>query len=60
MKFLASITTILTIPTLLASVYGMNVGLPFEGQPWAFAFVVGLALAVSGVVGVIFWRKDWL
>jgi magnesium transporter len=60
MKFLASITIILTIPTLIASLYGMNVGLPLEGQPWAFAFVLALAAGVAGLVGFIFWRKDWL
>lgn len=60
MKFLASITIILTLPTMIASFYGMNVSLPAQGQVWAFGFVAGLALLAVTVVAYIFWRRDWL
>lgn len=33
MKFLASITILLSIPTLFASFWGMNVGVPFAESP---------------------------
>ncbi|HKZ70550.1 MAG TPA: magnesium transporter CorA family protein [Anaerolineales bacterium] len=59
MKFLASMTILLSLPSLVASIYGMNVGLPLQQHPQAFVFVMGLSLAISIVVAIIFWRKDW-
>lgn len=35
-KLFTSLTVILTIPTIIASLYGMNVALPFEKSPSAF------------------------
>ena len=50
MKTLTTISLILILPTLLASLYGMNVSLPFEGDPNAFWIVIGLsAVAVAGL-----------
>jgi len=60
MKFLASVTIILALPTLVASIYGMNVSLPLSGHPSAFWGVLGFAVVVSLLVVVIFWRRDWL
>ncbi len=34
LKILASISLILMLPTLIASLYGMNVGLPLENNPY--------------------------
>ncbi len=59
MKFLASMTIVLSLPSLVASVYGMNVGLPLQSHPLAFVIVMSLSLAVSIAVGIIFWKKDW-
>jgi magnesium transporter len=59
MKFLASVTIVLALPTMIASFYGMNVGLPLEGHPSAFLIVLGVSLLVSLAVVLIFWRKDW-
>jgi magnesium transporter len=59
MKFLTAFTVILAIPTLIASIYGMNVGLPLAHSPMAF---MGISL-VSGLlvlaVGLLFWRRNW-
>lgn len=50
MKTLTTISLILILPTLLASLYGMNVSLPFEDDPNAFWIVIGLsAIAVAGL-----------
>lgn len=58
MKRLTVISLMLMIPTLVASIYGMNVGLPFQDNPWAFPVVVGIALLVSSVVLIVFrWKK---
>jgi len=60
MKFLASVTIILALPTLVASIYGMNVDLPLEAHPLAFWYVLGSAVIVSIGVVAVFIRKDWL
>jgi magnesium transporter len=60
MKFLASATIILALPTLIASVYGMNLNLPFQQHPQAFWITMGGALMISAVVITVFIRKDWL
>ncbi|MBM3121009.1 MAG: magnesium transporter CorA family protein [Chloroflexi bacterium] len=60
MKFLASVTIILALPTLVASIYGMNVDLPLDSHPLAFYYVLAAALIVSIVVVVVFIRRDWL
>jgi magnesium transporter len=59
MKFLASITIVLSLPTMIASFYGMNVDLPLAGHPIAFLFTLGLSLTVSMSVAIYFWRHDW-
>jgi magnesium transporter len=60
MKFLASATIILALPTLIASIYGMNLNLPFQRHPQAFFITMGAAVLISLVVVVVFIRKDWL
>ncbi|EKD24170.1 MAG: hypothetical protein ACD_81C00089G0006 [uncultured bacterium] len=59
MKFLAGITILLTLPTMIASVFGMNVHLPLQENPMAFAGVMGLIALVSLIAFWIFSKKDW-
>jgi len=60
MKFLAAVTVVLIIPTVISTFYGMNVRLPLEDSPSAFLVLVGVSLLTSVIVGVIFWKKGWL
>jgi magnesium transporter len=60
MKFLASITIILSLPTMIASFYGMNVRLPLGEWGWTFPLILAAAVLVCASVAVLFWRKDWL
>ena len=57
MKFLAAITIILTIPTIIASILGMNVGVPFAGTIWGFWAVIGIIVAVTVPVLIIMIKK---
>lgn len=59
MKYLTSITIILALPTLIASIYGMNVTLPMQGRPYAFALVMGFSLLVSLLLVMVFIRKKY-
>ena len=61
MKFLATITIVMSIPTMVASFYGMNVnpaGMPFAESPWGFTIVLMFAVALSLIVAYIFSKKD--
>lgn len=44
MKVLTTITVLLAIPNVFYGMYGMNVALPFQDQPWAYMAVVGLTV----------------
>ena len=57
MKRLTSITIMLMLPTLVASIYGMNVPLPGQHSPLAFYFPILLSLALSLIIGLYFMRK---
>ena len=57
MKLLTSITIMLTIPTLFASLWGMNVPVPFQNSPWGFLVVCGISLIASINSGIIMFRK---
>ncbi|MCM2531212.1 magnesium transporter CorA family protein [Neobacillus pocheonensis] len=59
MKFLTSITIILSFPTMVASFYGMNVNIPFQHSPYAFFITLMLAGVLSCVTGFIFWKKQY-
>jgi len=58
MKFLASIT-IVSIPTIVTSFYGMNVALPFQNTSWAPAFVVLVSVFLMALVIMVFSRRNW-
>ena len=57
---LTIITILLTIPTIISSLYGMNVGLPLMNHPFAFWMVLlFIGLIVLGV-GYYFHKNRWL
>lgn len=60
MKQLASLTLLIAVPSMFASLYGMNVLLPFAQQPWAFAAVVGVSIVVVAVIAALLRARRWL
>ena len=60
MKLLASITIVLSLPTLIASIWGMNVPLPFATNPYGFGIVCGISVLVSLIAFVWLKKKDML
>jgi Mg2+ and Co2+ transporters len=60
MKVLASLTIVLSFPTIIASFYGMNVDLPLQNDPRAFVFTVVLSLVACTIALFFLWRKRWL
>ena len=59
MKFLTSITIILSFPTMVASFFGMNVDLPFQHHPLAFILAIFLAVTMAGMTAFVFWKKKY-
>lgn len=59
-KLLTALTIILSLPTMIASLYGMNVKLPVADSPFAFWFLFIFILLVSVLSFYIFQRKRWL
>jgi len=58
MKFLAAITIVLSIPTMIASFYGMNFDfIPGARSPLGFYLTVGGALIVTFIIVLIFKKK---
>lgn len=57
MKFLASITIILSVPTTIFSLWGVNVPLPFAESEWGFFLVITIAMIGSGITVALLWLK---
>ncbi|MBQ8481502.1 MAG: magnesium transporter CorA family protein [Alphaproteobacteria bacterium] len=56
MKFLAAITIVLSIPTMLASFWGMNVGVPVAASAYGFWIVISISMVATLLV-IIYFRK---
>ena len=50
MKVLTSITIILSVPTMIASYWGMNVPVPLQHNPFGFLIIIGISILISIVV----------
>lgn len=59
LKRLSVITIVLTFPVLVASIYGMNVPIPYQHSPNAFYIPVFLSLVLSLVIGWFFLNKKF-
>lgn len=60
MKFLASFTIIVTIPNIIAGIFGMNVDLPLAASPFAFALILQMIVIACLIVLFVFYKKRWL
>jgi magnesium transporter len=56
MKFLAAITIVLSIPTMLGTFWGMNVAVPFANMTYGFGAVISLSLLGTLIV-ILFFKK---
>ena len=60
MKFLAAMTIILAIPTLISSFFGMNVPVPLAEQGTSFWFLAVLSGGIAAASAYFLWRKNML
>ncbi|MFW5703733.1 MAG: magnesium transporter CorA family protein [Patescibacteria group bacterium] len=59
-KLFTSLTIVLTVPTIIGTLYGMNVPLPFASNPYAFAGIIITSILIMLAVVFIFIQKDWM
>ena len=59
-KALTILTIVIMLPTLVVSVFSMNVNLPFKhDNPTSFWIISLLAFLPAITVGILWWRKRW-
>jgi magnesium transporter len=59
MKFLTSITIILSFPTMVASFYGMNVDIPFQHTHHSYIAPIVISGLLTTLTAFIFWKKKY-
>ena len=57
LKRLTTLTIVLTVPILIASIYGMNVPIPYKDTPYAFWIPVIFSLIILAVVAWNYWKR---
>ncbi len=57
MKFLASMTIVVSVPTMVTGLWGANVNVPWQNSPFGFWAVLGLALGATGIAIFFLWKK---
>ncbi|HFC97969.1 MAG TPA: magnesium transporter CorA family protein [Thermosulfurimonas dismutans] len=57
MKFLTALAIVLAMPTLISSIYGMNIRLPLQNNPHAFWIVMGISFGISILTAIYFVKK---
>lgn len=53
MKKLTALTVLITLPNVFYGMYGMNVILPFQETPWAYAAIVGFTAGLILLVYIL-------
>ena len=59
MKVLALLTIAISIPTMIASFYGMNVNLPLQNNSMIFLYLLIIAVGLTGAGFLYFKHKKW-
>ena len=57
MKLLASLTILLSVPTIVAGLFGMNVPIPFDNHPAGFAIATGIAVIATLLCFFMLYKK---
>jgi len=59
LRILTVLTILLTVPLVIASLYGVNVDLPFQEGKYTFYFILLLNIGILTILAVLFKKKDW-
>lgn len=58
MKFLASVTIVMAIPTMVFSYFGQNFPIPFQADPFMWIYVLIGAIVISLIVTFFLYKRD--
>ena len=58
MKFLAGVTIVMAVPTMISGLWGMNVPVPFAENEYGFLIMTLLAFFISCSAAYVLWRKN--
>ena len=59
MKIYTIISLVMSIPTMIFSMYGMNfTNIPLSGHPFGFWIMTVLSMALAGIAGWVFTRSN--
>jgi len=58
-KALTLITIAIMLPTLVVSIFSMNVKIPLAWHEQAFWIITALAAMSSAIIGILWWNKRW-
>lgn len=59
MKILASVTILLSIPTIISGIFGMNVNVPFgQDNPYGFSIVMAGIIVTCIICAIFLYKKD--
>ncbi|MDF1497779.1 MAG: magnesium transporter CorA family protein [Patescibacteria group bacterium] len=60
MRILTVATIILTVPTIISSIYGMNISLPIQNNSSAFLIIILIIILFSLLFFMIIKKKKWM
>lgn len=60
MKFLTSVTIVLSLPTMIASFWGMNVELPFSHNAYGFGIILIISFVIAFITSWWLKKRDML
>lgn len=58
-RLLTILTVVISIPTLIASIYGMNTNLPLADEPYAFSALAAISIILTVLFIYMFKRSRW-
>jgi magnesium transporter len=58
-KALTVITILIMMPTLIVSIFSMNVRIPFEQHEYGFWIITIMAAISALIIGVLWWKRRW-
>jgi magnesium transporter len=60
MKVLTFISTLLLPLTFITGLYGMNIGLPLQDNPYAFLILIAVMVVIVLALIIYFKRRRWM
>lgn len=60
LKVVTVLAMVFYVPSLLATLYGVNTTLPFQKTHWIFWVILGLGVSISSSLALFFKRKGWI